>query len=189
MTNPTPQSNNQSVIVGDRDDLTHKLKVNADGSINVNTGGGGGAQAVNLTEVGGAAVALGAATGAASIPVALPSDQVATVASAIVPNNTTAVVVKGSAGVVYGIECFNNSATIAYLKIYNATSATAGSGTPLARFMIPAATAGGGGFIASTTMMGRVFSTGITYIVTTGIADNDTGAPAASAYIVNINYK
>lgn len=141
----------------------------------------------NLTEVGGAALALGQAASSASIPVVLPSDQVGTPNSAIVPNNTTAVVVKNAPGVLFGIECFNNSGTIAYLKIYDATSATAGSGTPVLRYMIPANTSGAG-FVAISSI-GRKFATGITYIVTTGIADNDTGAPAASAYIVNMNYK
>ena len=109
------------------------------------------------------------------------------VASAIVPNNTTAVVVKASPGQIYAIDATNNSATIAYLKIYNATSATAGSGTPYARIMIPAAATGG--TVLTRFPVGDVYSTGITYIVTTGIADTDTAAPAASTYIVNIHYK
>jgi hypothetical protein len=111
----------------------------------------------------------------------------ASVSSTLIPNNTTAIVVKGSAGTLYGITAFNNSATIAYIKVYNATSATAGSGTPLARFMIPANTAGTG--LAFQLPLGVAYSTGITYVVTTGIADNDTTAPAASAYIVNVHYK
>lgn len=111
----------------------------------------------------------------------------ASVSSTLIPNNTTAIVVKGGAGTLYGITAFNNSATIAYIKVYNATSATAGSGTPVARFMIPANTAGTG--LSFSLAIGNAYSTGITYIVTTGIADNDTSAPAANAYIVNVHYK
>lgn len=111
----------------------------------------------------------------------------ASVSSTIIPNNTTAVVVKGSPGQLYGVECFNNSATIAYIKIYNAISATAGSGTPNARFMCPASTSGAG-FVLPVPV-GSVYSTGITFVMTTGIADNDTGAPAANTYIVNVRYK
>lgn len=104
--------------------------------------------------------------------------------STIIPNNTTAVVAKGSAGQVYHIEGFNNSATVAYLKVYNATSATAGSGTPVMRYMIPA---NSGFSLAYET--GDAYGTGITFIVTTGITDADTTAPAANTIIINIHYK
>lgn len=107
--------------------------------------------------------------------------------STIIPNNTTAVVVKAAPGQVYGVECFNNSATVAYLKIYNAITATAGSGTPFARYMCPASTSGAG--FVTDFAAGVAYSTGITFIMTTGIADNDTGAPAANTYIVNVRYK
>lgn len=106
----------------------------------------------------------------------------------LIPNNTTAIVVKASAGQVYKIRATNNSATIAYIKLYDATSATAGSGTPVDTIMIPAATSGGAG-IVDTSDIGWAHATGITFVVTTGIADNDTGAPAASAYIVTVSYK
>ncbi|MHC2511886.1 hypothetical protein ACVII1_007124 [Bradyrhizobium elkanii] len=53
--------------------------------------------------------------------------------------------------------------------------------------MIPASTSGAG--VVDTTDLGVSFSTGIAYIVTTGIADNDTGAPAANAYVVSFYYK
>lgn len=106
----------------------------------------------------------------------------------LIPNNTTAIVVKASAGQLYKVRATNNSATIAYIKIYDATSATAGSGTPVDTIMIPAATAGGAG-VVDTTDIGAAHATGITFVVTTGIADADTTAPAASAYIVTVFYK
>lgn len=105
----------------------------------------------------------------------------------LIPNNTTAIVVKSGAGQLYKIRATNNSATIAYIKLYDATSATAGSGTPVDTIMIPASTSGAG--IMDTTDVGTVHATGITYIVTTGIADADTTAPAASAYVVTMFYK
>jgi hypothetical protein len=105
----------------------------------------------------------------------------------LVPNNTTAVVVKASAGQVYSVRVTNNSATIAYLKLYNATSATAGSGTPVDTILIPASTSGAG--IIVNVPIGIVFNAGITFIVTTGYADADTTAPAASAYIVTVLYR
>jgi hypothetical protein len=53
----------------------NQMKVNADGSINVDVSGGGGASNVNLIEVGGAAIALGQTTMANSIPVKIASNQ------------------------------------------------------------------------------------------------------------------
>jgi hypothetical protein len=105
----------------------------------------------------------------------------------LIPNNTTAIVVKSGAGQLYKVRATNNSATIAYIKIYDATSATAGSGTPVDTIMIPASTSGAG--VVDSTDIGTVHATGITYIVTTGIADADTTAPAASAYVVTFYYK
>jgi len=103
-------------------------------------------------------------------------------------NTTNATVVKASAGQVYRIEAFNNSAVIAYLKFYDkATAPTVGSDTVVWKVLIPASTSGTG--VALDEVMGLVFSTGIGYAVTTGIADSDTGAVAASAYIVDIGYK
>lgn len=109
------------------------------------------------------------------------------VSSTQVAANTTAIVIKGSAGQLYSIEAFNNSATVAYVKLYNATSATCGSGTVVQRAMIPA-NASGAGFVIDHSN-GIAFSTGITMCVTTGFADSDATAPAANTYIVNAFYK
>jgi len=107
--------------------------------------------------------------------------------SEIVPNNTTSVAVKTSAGQIYAIHAANNSTTLAYIKIYNAAQGdtTCGSGTPVARFMIPASATA----LVFSDLNGISLGTAITLCVTTGIADNDTGAPTASEYIVDIDYK
>ena len=107
-----------------------------------------------------------------------------------VANNTTSFAVDASPGQLYGIEAFNNGSTIAYVKLYNAAqgSTTCGSGTPVYQGMIPAPTAGGGGYI-SMNVQGLAFSTAITACVTTGFADADTTAPAASTYVLNFFYK
>lgn len=104
-----------------------------------------------------------------------------------VANNTTAIVVKGSYGTLYGIEAYNNSTTIAYIKVYNAATATCGSGTPHARYMIPKEASGS--LFVSNSANGDVYPSGITVCITTDYADNGTNAPAANAYIVNIRYK
>jgi hypothetical protein len=111
------------------------------------------------------------------------------VTSTIVANNTTAIVIKSSAGTVYSIDAFNNSTTLAYIKLYNSATATCGSGTPQARYLIPfGASSAGGGFNVSN-INGDGYGQGIVLCVTTGIADTDTGAPAASTYIVNLHFK
>lgn len=111
------------------------------------------------------------------------------VSSTIALNNTTAIVIKATSGNVYSIDAFNNGGTIAYVKLYNAASATCGSGTPQARYAIPfGASSSGGGFNVSN-INGDAYGVGIVMCITTGIADTDTGAPAATTYIVNVHYK
>lgn len=144
----------------------------------------------------------GQAVMASSAPVVLASDQSVLPVKALpatsggllrtrtlIPNNTTNVIIKASAGQVYKIRATNNSSTIAYIKLYDAATATAGAGTPVDTIMIPAATAGGAGIADLYGDIGVAHATGITFIVTTGIADADTTAPAASAYIVTVFYK
>lgn len=111
------------------------------------------------------------------------------VRSVIAANNTTAIVISATPGTVYSVDAFANGTTIAYVKLYNAASATCGSGTPQARYMIPfGASSSGGGFNVSN-INGDAYGTGIVMCITTGIADADTTAPAASTYIVNVHYK
>jgi hypothetical protein len=127
--------------------------------------------------------------GVGIIPIA-PSTQAGTLShSAILANSTNATSVKASAGTLFEISVYNNSATIAYLKLYNsATAPTCGSGTPVARYLIPGASSGGAGSNVNITL-GKSFGTGIAYCVTTGIGDTDTTAVAANAYLVNLTYK
>ena len=108
--------------------------------------------------------------------------------STIVANNTTAIVIKSTTGTVYSVEAFNNGTTLAYIKLYNASTATCGTGTPYARYLIPFGSSSSGGGFNISNINGDIFGDGIVMCVTTGIADNDTTAPAANAYIVNIHY-
>lgn len=111
------------------------------------------------------------------------------ISSTIVANNTTSVVVKAAPGLVYQVDAYANGTSSAYVKLYDALTATCGSGTPKARYLIPYGTSStGGGFIAPQ-VFGDLYTTGIVLCVTTGIADNDTGSPAASTFIVNVHYK
>ena len=118
------------------------------------------------------------------------SSQIA-VKSFIAAANTTPVVIKANSGTVYSIDAFNNSGAIVYLKLYNQTSTTVtcGTTTPYARYLIPfGASSAGGGFNLSN-INGDSYFQSITACVTTGIADNDTGAPTASTIIVNVHYQ
>lgn len=114
----------------------------------------------------------------------------ASTAGAIVPNNTTAVSVKGSAGTIYGVQLAGIGSAPAYLKIYDSAAVTCGSGTPIKRLLIPAASTAANGAGSNISFgPGIVTSTGIGYCVTTGIGDADTSAPAASTYLVNVDFK
>jgi hypothetical protein len=97
--------------------------------------------------------------------------------------------VKGTAGTVYGWFITNRSTAALYVKFYNATAAnvTVGTTTPVITLAIPgnatddiAANALGG--------IGIGFDTAITLACTTGLADNDTGAPAANDLVINLFY-
>lgn len=94
--------------------------------------------------------------------------------------------VKTSAGNIYAIYFGNAVASSRYLKFYNATAAnvTVGSTTPVITFLIPASAAG---WLALPYPIS--FSTAISVACTTGVADADTGAPAANDVITNIFYK
>lgn len=111
------------------------------------------------------------------------------VKSYISVNNTTAVAVKTTAGVVYGVEAFSNNAVIAYVKLYN-TLVTCGTATPpIWRGMIPFGASSSGAGFGLPNVNGDAYFDGIYMCITTGIADTDTGAPVANAYIVNVHFK
>lgn len=112
--------------------------------------------------------------------------------SAIVPNNTTSFVIKASPGQLYGLEGFSIAATIpVWLKTYDVAqgSVTCGSGTPKARYLIPASGGAPGSGLIPSSALGDAYGTAITGCITAGIADNDTTAPAASSYTLNVHYK
>lgn len=93
--------------------------------------------------------------------------------------------IKTSAGQLYGYYFANTNASARYLKFYNATAAnvTVGTTTPVLTFYLPPTTAGHIEF-----SHGIAFSTAISAAATTGVADNDTGAPSANDVILNAFY-
>lgn len=116
----------------------------------------------------------------------------ATPHSAIAPATPAGVNLKAAAGTLYGIQATTVQATPVYVKLYNSASApTCGAGTPVARFMIPAAAtaANGGGTNIPIPRVGVEFTLGIGYCVTGALADNDTTAITAANTLVNIQWK
>jgi hypothetical protein len=99
--------------------------------------------------------------------------------------------VKGSAGTLYSIDAMNMTASVLYLKIYDNTAAgtTVGTTTPVLTYVLPTNGDTNGCGMVKNIPQGLAFATGITVAVTTGLADNNTGAPAANAAIVNLGYK
>lgn len=101
---------------------------------------------------------------------------------------TNATTVKASAGNVYSISVYSINAAARYLKFYNKASApTCNSDTVVYKVMIPGNTAGTGAVIPLP--VGLFFSTGISFCATTGIADSDNTAVAASEIIVSLGYQ
>ena len=98
-------------------------------------------------------------------------------------NNTTAIVISANPATLYAIEVANNSATIAYIKVYKQRPPPV---APARRKPVydPASTIANLG-----NANGDAYGAGITMCVTTGYADTDTGSPAANAYIVDVHYK
>jgi hypothetical protein len=100
--------------------------------------------------------------------------------------------VKTSAGQLYGFYVVNRTTSPLFLRFYNATAAnvTVGSTAHLAGpFEIPANASDHIGASVNFGGLGIEFDTAISAAATTGFADNDTGAPAANAMIINVFYK
>jgi hypothetical protein len=98
--------------------------------------------------------------------------------------------IKTSAGCVYGVWVTNLATSTRFVKFYNLTAAntTVGSSTPVITIAIPGnASDDVTGLFAST--HGIMFDTAICAAATTGIADNDTGAPGANEVLINVFYK
>lgn len=154
----------------------------------------------SLASIDGKFGTLGQKASSGSTPVVIASDQ------SIVPTNpraaatggatpyklisaatTNATSLKASAGQVYSIIAIGTTANIRYLKFYNKASApTVGTDVPVLTIPIPGNTQGAGLAIHFT--VGTIFSTGIAFAITAGVADADSAAVGASDVIVNLTY-
>ena len=161
---------------------------------------------VNVKEINAVAPLMGnGTTGTGSLRVTVASDNTAFAVNAQ-PSPTTAggltfyilqpaasdnhAVIKAGAGQVYHITVMNNSATVNYLRLYNATTGFSGcnSATNLQWDMVIPASTSGAGFVEDISQ-GIAFATGISICVTSGYATTDTTNATATAMTVNIGYK
>jgi hypothetical protein len=94
--------------------------------------------------------------------------------------------IKATAGQIYGWYFMNLHTATLYLRFYNATAANTTVGTTTAIMVIPVP-AGSAANVAFPN--GIAFDTALSAAVTTGIAANDTGAPAANVFVCNVFYK
>ncbi len=100
--------------------------------------------------------------------------------------------VKSSAATLYGGIALNLSASVRYLKFYNAAAAAVTVGTTTPVMTIPIPTQGdtnGAGLVLPIPTCGVQFDTGLCVAATTALADADTGAPGANEVVVNLWYE
>jgi len=96
----------------------------------------------------------------------------------------TGQVIKAAKGQIFDLHICNQAAAIRYVKLYNKATAATASDAPLRTYAIPASTT----IALPVTTAGIEFSVGISIRGTTGIADNDTGAPTTNDIVVNIGW-
>lgn len=99
--------------------------------------------------------------------------------------STNATVAKASPGTLFRFSGYNANAAARYLKFYDkATAPTVGTDVPVMTAYLPALTA-----FSMDIPSGLSFAAGISYALTTGVADADTGAlTAADVLALNVVY-
>ena len=91
-----------------------------------------------------------------------------------------------TAAKLYGYYFYNNTAATIYVRFYNLTAANTTVGTSTTFIILPVPA----GAAANLMMpIGITFGTAMCVAATTGVAANDTGAPAANAIVGTIFYK
>lgn len=103
-------------------------------------------------------------------------------------SNQDSQVVKNSAGTVHYISVFSTITSARFIKLYNKSTGPTSSDTPVYVAAIPANTTGAGSNLPIP-LDGIDFSAGISHRITTGVANNDTGAASANDAVINIGYR
>ncbi|CAM6005674.1 unnamed protein product [Sphagnum balticum] len=171
-------------------------------SISSSGGGGGGSVTQgtspwvdNITQIGGANIALGQTTKSASLPVALASDQgnlpvSLTAASTYSAQGgtsnalltTTPVAIKSSAGTLYGVSMFNTGSATTYVQFFDVASGSVTLGTTVPKYVIPIYA---GGAWEEKFAAGMSFANAITVAATTTPTGNTAPATGINA---NVTY-
>lgn len=99
--------------------------------------------------------------------------------------------VKGSAGQIYAVTITNFATSTRYVKFYNATAGntTVGTTTPIYTIPVPGNASDDTTLVQNFGGMGVPFDTALSVAATTGLADNDTGAPAGNDVAITVFYK
>ena len=96
----------------------------------------------------------------------------------------TGSIVKAAGGRLYAYDLHNASNAIEYVKAYNKATAPTEADTPLLTIAIE-----GGETKCLDLPQGASFPAGLSLRGTTGVADNDTGAPSSGDLVVNLFFK
>lgn len=104
-------------------------------------------------------------------------------------NSAAAVInatVKSGAGQIFEINASNSNASGVWCRLYNLTSTTTGSGTPIWRIYVPPTSDS----VTIPSDIGLSFGTGLTVVCTAGAADTDTSTIAtANSVMINFSVK
>lgn len=102
--------------------------------------------------------------------------------------STNATLIVGQESKLFTVSAIGLTSSVRYLKFYdNSTAPTVGTDTPVFTIPVPANTQGAG--IVITFNVPPLFNSGLGFAITSGSADNDTGAVGAGDVIVNLTYE
>ncbi len=96
----------------------------------------------------------------------------------------TGQIVKATPGTLFTWYLANDASTVRFVKVYDKATAPTQADTPVMTLPVPATSAANVALDS-----GLAFVNGISLRGTTGVADNDTGAPSTNDIIVNLGYR
>jgi len=102
-------------------------------------------------------------------------------------SNQDSTVVKASAGTLYSLTVLSTITSVRYVKFYDKSTGPTSADTPIHVAAVPATA----GLSVSLPLpsCGAVFSNGISFRITTGVADNDAAAATANDCVISLTYK
>jgi hypothetical protein len=101
-------------------------------------------------------------------------------------SNQDSQLVRSSKTALRAVALFNTAASLRYVKLYDKAAAPVSTDTPVLRFAVPAAGVSVLNLSVSHMDSGVGFESGLGFRITTGAADNDTGAASANDVLLNL---